>query len=297
MRQEIHWPTAFALRLFRVPVGLACLWWLITRNFLEFEVTPKGAADNRQRGRTPRVLLVMIVLVTAMILYAAAGLAGLVPWQTSAGSTVASGAWLVVADIVLVLGTRRIRAAEFATSRSNAHRIGISAPVSIAGTGGELLDVSAGGEAVRFPRGVLPASGPVMLRLPGAELLRLDVIRRTAQPDGSQTASLRTADKDWDACRALSLRIFHTPDGVLAGFPAGVPAAASLRIGEKISGSGRLAPQPVPGGVQAPLGHANPDPVSVPAVSPAESDAATARAQPQLDQGADTAFKIRVPGF
>ena len=28
MRNEIHWPTAFALRIFRVPVGMACLWWL-----------------------------------------------------------------------------------------------------------------------------------------------------------------------------------------------------------------------------------------------------------------------------
>ena len=266
MRQEIHWPTAFALRIFRVPVGLACLWWLVTRNVLEFEVTPKGAADNRQRGRTPRILVVMIVLVTAMILYAAAGLAGLVPWQTSAGSTVASGAWLVVADIVLVLGTRRIRAAEYATSRRNAHRIGISAPVEIASARGELLDVSVGGAAVRFPHGVLPASGPVMLDLPGAEPLRLDVVRRTTQPDGAQTASLRTADNDWDACRALSLWIFHTPDGVLAGFPAGVPAAASLRIGEKINGSGQSAPQ------------SGPDLVAVPVMSPSESDAATARA-------------------
>jgi cellulose synthase (UDP-forming) len=277
MRQEIHWPTAFALRIFRVPVGLACLWWLVTRNVLEFEVTPKGAADDRQRGRTPRILIVMIVLVTAIILYAAAGLAGLVPWQTSAGSTVASGAWLVVADIVLVLGTRRIRAAEYATSRRNAHRIGISAPVEIGSARGELLDVSVGGAAVRFAGGVLPASGPVMLNLPGAEPLRLDVVRRTTQADGSQTASLRTADHDWDACRALSLWIFHTPDGVLAGFPAGVPAAASLRIGEKINGSGPSAPQSGPDGGHAVPGNTDPDLVAVPVMSPADSGAATAR--------------------
>jgi hypothetical protein len=83
-----------------------------------------------------------------------------------------------------------------------------------------------------------------MLRLPGAEPLRLSVIRRTTQPDGSQTASLCTADNDWASYRALSLWIFHTPDGVLAGFPAGAPAAASMRIGEKINASGLSAPSP-----------------------------------------------------
>lgn len=277
MRQEIHWPTAFALRIFRVPVGLACLWWLITRNVLEFEVTPKGAADNRQRGRTPRILVVMIVLVAAVVLYAAAGLAGLVPWQTLPGSTVASGAWLVVAGIVLVLGTGRIRAAAYATSRRNAHRIGISAPVEIAGVRGELLDVSVGGAAVRFAPGILPSSGPVMLQLPGAEPIGLHVIRRTTQPDGTQTASLRTADSDWNACRTLGLWIFHTPDGVLAGFPAGVPAAASLRIGEKISGAGRLAPQLLlPGSDTGPVGLVHPDSFAV--RSTAEDEAATASA-------------------
>jgi cellulose synthase (UDP-forming) len=275
MRQEIHWPTAFALRIFRIPVGLACLWWLITRNILEFEVTPKGASDNRQRGRTPRILVVMIVLVTVMVLYAAAGVAGLVPWQTSAGSTVASGAWLVVAGVILVLGTRRIRAAEYATSRRNAHRIGISAHVSISGAGGELLDVSVGGAAVRFAPGILPASGPVLLQLPGAEPLRLDVIRRTTHPDGYETASLRTVENDWAANRTLSLWIFHTPDGVLEGFPRGVPAAASLRVGERINVSGPSNTPGLHGDGREPLGLE--DLLSGPAASPAEDDATVAR--------------------
>lgn len=229
MRNEIHWPTAFALRIFRVPVGLACLWWLMSRNVLEFQVTPKGAADSRLRGRTPRILIVMVVLITAVVLYAAAGLAGLVPWRTTPGSTVASGAWLVLAGVVLVLGTRRIRAAEFATSRRNAHRIEVKAPVEAEGVRGELLDISVGGAAVRFPHGTLPASGLVTLRLPEAAPVQLQVIRTTEQPDGSQTASLRAADDDWAVYRALSLWIFHTPAGALPEFPPGVPAAASLR--------------------------------------------------------------------
>ncbi len=229
MRNEIHWPTAFALRIFRVPVGLACLWWLMSRNILEFQVTPKGAADLRLRGRTPRILIVMVVLITAVILYAAAGLAGLVPWRTTPGSTVASGAWLVLAGAVLVLGTRRIRAAEFATSRRNAYRIEVAAPVEAEGVRGELLDISVGGAAVRFPHGTLPASGEVMLRLPGAAPVRLQVIRTTEQPDGTQIASLRASNDDWAVHRALSLWIFHTPAGALPDFPPGVPAAASLR--------------------------------------------------------------------
>jgi cellulose synthase (UDP-forming) len=259
MRQEVHWPTAFALRIFRVPVGLACLWWLVTRNVLEFEVTPKGAADTRQRGRTPRILIVLTLLVTAVVLYAAAGLLGLVPWQTSPGSTVASGGWLVVAGTVLALGMRRIQAGGYATSRRNAHRIGVSSPVTIDGATGELLDISVGGAAVRFAPGILPASGPVMLRLPGAEPLRLSVIRRTTQPDGYQTASLCTADNDWASYRTLSLWIFHTPDGVLAGFPADAPAAASLRIGEKINASGLSAPPPALSAVGADLVGGGPD--------------------------------------
>ena len=35
-------PTAFALRIFRVPVGLACLWWLVSRQSQEFQVTNSG---------------------------------------------------------------------------------------------------------------------------------------------------------------------------------------------------------------------------------------------------------------
>ncbi|MHB1234840.1 MAG: glycosyltransferase family 2 protein, partial [Microbacteriaceae bacterium] len=86
MRNQIHWPTAFALRIFRVPIGLACLWWLVSRQTLTFEVTAKGGADERMRGQIPRVLIGMIVAVGAVILYAFAGMLGWVPWRTSPGS-------------------------------------------------------------------------------------------------------------------------------------------------------------------------------------------------------------------
>jgi len=230
MRQEIHWPTAFALRIFRVPVGLACLWWLISRNVLEFEVTPKGGADLRRRGRTPRVLSGMIITVSAVLLYAAAGVTGSVPWSADLSSTVAAGSWLLLAAIVLVLGTRRIRAAEYATSRRNAYRTVVSAPVEIDGVQGELLDISVGGTAVLFPQGALPGSGTVRLELPGTVPVTLQVLRLIPGPEGFQTVSLRAAARDWEAYRVLSLWLFHTPEGALPQFPAEVPAVASLRV-------------------------------------------------------------------
>ncbi|MCX2749788.1 glycosyltransferase [Arthrobacter sp. MI7-26] len=227
MRHQIHWPTAFALRIFRVPVGMACLWWLVSRKTLEFQVTPKGAAELRLRGRAPRVLLVLIFIVAGIILYAAAGVLGWVPWRTSPGSTIAAGVWLVLAGVVLVLGTLRIRAAEFATSRRNAHRATINVPIVVEGVPGELLDISMGGAAVRVEADALPDAGRVHLVLPGAKPIALDIVRVWSTARQGRTASLQVREGDWNAYRSLALWLFHTPDNALPGFPAGVPAIAA----------------------------------------------------------------------
>jgi cellulose synthase (UDP-forming) len=227
MRHQIHWPTAFALRIFRVPVGMACLWWLVSRKSLEFQVTPKGAAELRLRGRAPRILIVLIVIVGAIILYATAGVLGWVPWRTSPGSTIAAGVWLVLAGVVLVLGTLRIRAAEFATSRRSAHRVTVKVPVTVSGVPGQLLDISMGGAAVRVGADALPESGRVLLELPGDARIPLDIVRVWSSSKGEYTASLRVRDRDWEAYRRLSLWLFHTPDNALPGFPPGVPAVAT----------------------------------------------------------------------
>ena len=50
LRGHIQWTTAFALRTLRIPVGLACAWWLVTRTSLEFVVTPKGGENERRLG-------------------------------------------------------------------------------------------------------------------------------------------------------------------------------------------------------------------------------------------------------
>ncbi|HUP76045.1 MAG TPA: glycosyltransferase family 2 protein [Acidimicrobiales bacterium] len=228
MRGEIQWPTAFALRIFRVPVGLACLWWLVARKTLTFEVTPKGGADQRHRGRAPRVLWVLMAGVGSVLAYASAGLAGWVPWRTSAASTFASGAWLALAGIVLVSGTLRIRAAEYATSRRNAHRIPLRTKVTVDDREGELVDISVGGAAVTFQPGVLPSHGLVQFQLPGAAPLKMEMVTMRQRATDHELASLKLADDDWNGYRTMSLWLFHTPPD-LPALPPGFPAIATTR--------------------------------------------------------------------
>ena len=228
MRKQIHWPTAFALRIFRIPVGMACLWWLLTRKTLEFEVTPKGAEGERRRGRTPRLLVVLAAAVSAVLAYAVAGTLGWVPWRTGTGSTVASGVWLGLAGFVLLCGALRIRSANFATSRRNAHRITFRTSIEIGDVMGELVDISVGGAAVRFPVGGLPHSGLVEIRLPGAAPFKIEMVVSTVLEDGHVVASLRVLPTDWVAFRTMSLWMFHTPAGAVSHLPSGVPVVATL---------------------------------------------------------------------
>jgi cellulose synthase (UDP-forming) len=228
-RGHLHWGTAFALRIFRVPIGIACLWWLVTRRTLTFEVTPKAGASERVRGRVPRILVVLLVVVNAALLYAVAGVLDLVPWRTGTTSTIASGSWLLVVDLVLILGTRRITATDYATSRRNAHRVAVTAAVSVDGVEGELVDVSVGGLAVRFPRGCAPSTDMVEIVLPGAPPVTVAVVRISQEPapDGGDLLSCRLLANDWEGMRTMSRWLFHTPDGAVDGMPAGVPAVAA----------------------------------------------------------------------
>ena len=225
LRSQIRWSTAFALRVFRVPVGIACMWWLVARKQLQFEVTPKGGSDERRRGQAPRILSALAGTVIAVLAYATAGTIGLVPWRTDPGSTIASAVWLCLGLAVLALGARRIRKAEYATSRRNAHRVGVRTGCSVDGVPCELLDISAGGARVRAPYGHLPIDGSVLLTLAGAEPVRLDVVRVNSD-DRADTISVRAAPGDWAAYRTLSLWLFHTPDGAVPGLPANVPVIA-----------------------------------------------------------------------
>lgn len=228
LRGHIDWPTAFALRVMRVPVGMACLWWLLSRSSLEFKVTPKGGSDSRARGRPPTVLYGLVVLTLAVCAYAAAGVLHLVPWRTPERSTVASGLWLTLAGLVLLLGILRIRSPRYATSRRDAPRFALRAPVTVDGVPGTLVDISVGGASVELA-GPAPAVGStVTMRLPGSEAVDLQVVPSPAR--GTGAVSLRVADQDWRSLETISLWLFHTPPGAIVGLPGGVPVVAALQL-------------------------------------------------------------------
>lgn len=228
LRNQIHWPTAFALRIFRLPVGVSCVSWLWSRRTLQFEVVPKGGADERVLGRAPRILWALATVVAIVLTYALAGVAGVVPWHTSTGSTMASGVWLAIAGFVLYCGARRIRSSAYATSRRNAYRVAVHTPVSIDFVDGELIDISVGGAAVRFPAGTMPPAGRVELRLPGTHAVQMEMVRMRQTSVHGELASLQVVDGDWAALRTMALWLFHTPAGAVAGLPAGVPVIATL---------------------------------------------------------------------
>jgi cellulose synthase (UDP-forming) len=228
-RGHLHWRMAFALRVLRVPVGISCLWWLITRRDLQFQVTPKAGADERVRGRIPGVLWGLFAIIVIVLLYALVGLTGIVPWYSSPASTAASGVWLLMAALVLIISIWRVQAAAYATSRRNAHRVPLRAPVTVNGLEGRLVDISVGGAAVRLPSGSLVEAGPVDLALPGAGPIRMETVRIRGGSDDTEIASLRVLAGDWAAYWTMSLWLFHTPPGVVAGLPLHAPAVAATR--------------------------------------------------------------------
>ena len=60
----------------------------------------------------------------------------------------------------------------------------------------------------------------------------LQTVRVVSAPGAAtDVVSLRIRYGDWAAYRALSLWLFHTPAGVVAGLPDGAPAVAAERIG------------------------------------------------------------------
>lgn len=226
LRKQIHWPTAFALRIFRVPVGVSCLWWLVARSSLKFQVTPKAGEASRHRGRIPRILWTLTALIAAVTGYAAAGVAGLVPWRTSDGATAASGVWLALATLVLFLGTRRIRAAEYATSRRNAHRVELQTAVQVDGRKAELIDISVGGVALSLPSPLRPSRGLVQLTLPGAAPIAMELLTGSLPAGDRSVASLKVRAGDWEGYRTMALWMFHTPEGAVPSLPEGVPVVA-----------------------------------------------------------------------
>jgi cellulose synthase (UDP-forming) len=227
LRRQIRWRTAFALRVLRVPVGLACAWWLVSRRTLQFAVTPKGASNRRHRGRVPRAVVGLMVATSALIGYASLGLAGTVPWQTDPASTVTSGLWLVLALGVLLHAVLRIRAEQYATTRRAAHRFPVNVPVLVDGRPAVLIDVSVNGAAVRLESGETLSGGYVGVTLPGAVPLKMEV---AASSSDAEVAKLTLPAQDWEGLRTLALWLFHTPPRAVAGLPAGIPVVAITSV-------------------------------------------------------------------
>jgi cellulose synthase (UDP-forming) len=97
------------------------------------------------------------------------------------------------------------------------------------GVDGELVDISVGGVAVRFPAGTAPTAGQVELQLPGADPVVMSVVRIAQDTAGHDVVSCRLLADDWEGYRAMSLWLFHTPSGVVSGMPTGVPAVAATK--------------------------------------------------------------------
>jgi cellulose synthase (UDP-forming) len=177
----------------------------------------------------PGILSVLLVGLGVVLAYTAAGLAGLVPWRTSPGATVASGVWLLIATVTVGLGMRRIRLEEFASSRRNAHRFPVPATVVVDGFRTDLVDISVGGLRVLMPRHTEPGPGLVHVELPGIDPVKLAFVRDLpGNGEHSRLVSLRVPAGDWATMRALSLWLFRTPAGAVPGLPPGVPAAACV---------------------------------------------------------------------
>jgi cellulose synthase (UDP-forming) len=141
---------------------------------------------------------------------------------------VASSAWLLVSATAVGLGARRIRAAEFASSRRNAHRFAVTADVTVDGHDTQVVDASVGGVLVRLPAHVGAGAGLVELGLPEAAAVKLSPVRtKPAADDEGRLVSLRVQPGDWAAMRVLSLWLFHTPQGAVRHLRPGVPVAAS----------------------------------------------------------------------
>ena len=225
-RLRLHWQTRAALSVLRVLVGLDCLWWLLTRR-AALPPAPVVPGPGRVPGRVPRLLWVLVGLDAALLAYGLVGALGVLSWNLAGTSVFAPGLWLAVGMTVLVIAVRRIQDPAYATTRRVAYRVPVQAPVRVNGVWGELVDVSASGAAVRLPRGVLPASGAVQLRLPATAELSLQIVR-IIPGEVLDEVSVRVTPGDWATYRELAIWLFHTPPGVVDGLPLGAPAVAAV---------------------------------------------------------------------
>lgn len=229
-RGLIRFRHALALRVLRIPIGIASAWWLLTRRTLAFEVTPKGATDDRQGGRVPPILSVLGALIGLVLIYGGLTFVVPLPWRSSSNATIIGGIWLLWAEVILVMGVARVRDPAFLTTRRVAHRFAVPATVEVIGgdgtvVSGRLQDISTTGVGIAFDEE--PPSGEVAIRLPGGPAIAMS----SAWVRGV-TAAYGVASEDYDAVKELAYWIFFTPVDLGHGVPDGLPAAAVLRTAD-----------------------------------------------------------------
>ena len=160
------------------------------------------------------MLLVLIVVVTGALVYAAAGVLGLVPVAHQRR----------VDHRLRRLARRRRRGADPRHPPDHRHRLldvaaqrpphrRSRAAVTMDGVEGELVDISVGGVAVRFPAGSRPRAGQVELQLPEAEPVEMSVVRMSPDTSGHDVVSCRLLADDWEGYRAMSLVAVPHPRG------------------------------------------------------------------------------------
>lgn len=239
-RHYIRWRHALELRVLRIPIGLASMWWLVTRRQLDFEVTPKGAADERREGKIPTALVVLAVALGVVLTYGVLTLIVPLPWPSSTAATLTGGVWLLWGEVVLLLGIARIRDPHFRTTRRVAYRFNVPATVEVDGVRAPLRDISTTGLAVAFdgePPAAATPGGEVTVRLPGGEPIRMRAVRSRR----GNTAYQVSGD-EFAGIRALTDWIFFTPPHPGHDVPPGLPAAAV--IGESLAEQRPPAPLP-----------------------------------------------------
>jgi cellulose synthase (UDP-forming) len=203
-----------ARRVAQVSVGLSCARRLLTRK------APRPHVDDALRA-----VAVVATALVALLGYAVAGTAGAVPWRASVSSTIASGAWLLVALVALGVGALRLRSADLALRRTDSRRFRIAGRATVDGFDVDLVDVGIDGATVGLPLHDWPGNGTVQLALPGTETVTLALLPETG---AGRLRTLRALPGDWQALRTLSLWLFHVHPGAAGRAVSSTPTQLKM---------------------------------------------------------------------
>ncbi|MEM9608304.1 MAG: glycosyltransferase [Actinomycetota bacterium] len=206
-------PQGFAMvfDIVRMPINLRATATIVGRGAQRFEVTPKGQAD-RERASVPRLIVGLIALTTLTLVWFVATLAGLT-WLEYTNTT---AIWITAGFsafnlVLLLLGARRIRSAQFAGSRRRGERFSLPVAARLDGRAVRLADISLTGVAVQARAEQPEVHGHLELAF-GQERLSLPVVervRRPVSPPGTIHLGLELDRPDPKVLAVLSERLFQ----------------------------------------------------------------------------------------